>query len=377
MENHRAGLVLSGGGARAAYQLGVLQAVNKILDNPTQTPFPILTGISAGAINSCVLATHSHQFSEGVDRLSKVWEAFQPEHVYRTDISYLTKNLLNWVWGMARSKGKPENPLALLDNTPLKKLLTSVVQFDSIQDNINKGNLDALCTTAYNYNSGDSVSFYQGHEELADWHRFRRRGQADFINVEHLLASSAIPMVFPSGAIDGVHYGDGAMRLLAPLSPALHLGARKLFVITVNPLKSKEIKQIATPSLGDISGHLLNSIFIDSLESDIERLIRVNELLAHIPETDTIKGDLSLKPVDALVISPSIDPAMLAGQYFEDLPKGLKFFFNRIGVGEDKGESILSYLLFYAPFTQHLMRIGFEDGLAEEKAIREFFLEQK
>ncbi|NVJ65113.1 MAG: patatin-like phospholipase family protein [Gammaproteobacteria bacterium] len=368
-------LVLSGGGARAAYQIGVLQAVNEILEAPKQSPFPILTGISAGAINSCVLATHSHQFTEGVSHLTKIWQNFQPNQVYRTDLSHLSKNLIHWIWGMARPKKQNIRPMALLDNTPLKELLNQLVQFASIDENIANGLLDAVCTTAYDYNTGDSVSFYQGHDQIEPWHRFRRRGQPDKITVNHLLASAAIPMVFPSTDIDGTHYGDGAMRFLTPLSPALHLGARKLFVVTVNPLNVEEQVHIKTPTLGDISGHLLNSIFIDSLESDIERLARVNELLEHIPKSDAIKDQLSLKPIDALIISPSIDPAELAGRYFKELPRGLKFFFKRIGVGEDKGESILSYLLFYAPFTQHLMQIGYQDALNQTDAIKEFFLE--
>ncbi len=373
--NNSSALVLSGGGARAAYQVGVLQAVNEILSAPKKSPFPILTGISAGAINSCVLATHSHQFSEGVNRLTQVWQNFTPNQVYRTDLSHLTKNLIHWIWGMARPSKQNQRPMALLDNSPLNELLSQLVQFDNIENNINQGVLDAVCTTAYDYNTGDSVSFYQSHGQIKPWHRFRRRGTADKITVNHLLASAAIPMLFPSTDIDGVHYGDGAMRFLTPLSPALHLGARKLFVVTVNPLNVDEQVHLKTPSLGDISGHLLNSIFIDSLESDIERLIRVNELLEHIPEEDAIKEQLSLKPIDALIISPSIDPAELAGRYFKELPKGLKFFFKRIGVAEDKGESILSYLLFYAPFTQHLMQVGYKDALKEADAIKKFFLE--
>lgn len=368
-------LVLSGGGARAAYQVGVLQAVNDILESPQTSPFSILTGVSAGAINSCILATHSHHFPEGIDRLAKVWQNFQPSQVYRTDLPHLLKNLMHWLWGMTRPKTQTEEPMALLDNTPLRALLDSLVQFNNIEDNIKTGVLEAICTTAYDYNTGDSVSFYESHDEISPWQRFRRRGEACNITVDHLIASASIPLLFPSTDIDGIHYGDGAMRCLTPLSPALHLGARKLFVITVNPLNVEEQVHINIPSIGDISGHLLNSIFIDSLESDIERLTRVNELLSHIPPTDTIKEELELKPIDALIISPSIDPAELAGQYFKELPRGLRFFFKRIGIGKDEGESILSYLLFYAPFTQHLMQIGYKDALKESKAIRDFFLE--
>ncbi|MRX28308.1 patatin-like phospholipase family protein [Kangiella sp. HZ709] len=369
-------LVLSGGGARAAYQIGVLNAVNEILSQPKESPFSIITGVSAGAINGTVLATHNHQFSHGLARLSKIWQNFQPNQVYKTGAGHLSKNFFHWLWALAKPKNQNQKAISLLDNSPLESLLASMVQFESIDSNIQLGNLTALCTTSYDYNNGDSVSFHQSTNNKS-WKRYRRRGQAATISLDHLMASAAIPVIFPSRKIGATHYGDGALRFLAPLSPALHLNANKLFVITVNPLKAEEQKHTEIPSIGDISGHLLNSIFVDSLESDIERLRRVNELLSHIPDDDIIKSQLALRPIDALIISPSIDPAELAGQYFEALPKSLKFFFKRIGIAADKGENILSYLLFYAPFTQHLMQIGFQDAMQEKEAITAFFSEQK
>ncbi|NVK22747.1 MAG: patatin-like phospholipase family protein [Kangiellaceae bacterium] len=372
--NQTAGLVLSGGGARAAYQIGVLQAVSEIIGKPQHSPFQIITGTSAGAINACALASNNHDFATGLDRLQSIWHNFSPNQVYRTDLKCLLRNTFRWGWNIIRPTEQTNKPLSLLDNSPLRQLLEQAIRFDDIKNNIDKQNLTAVCATAYNYNTGDSVSFFQGNNELGQWQRFRRFGKKTSLSVSHLLASAAIPMIFPSEPIDGTHYGDGAMRFLTPLSPALHLGANKVFVITVEPLRGEIDHNIEVPSIGDISGHLLDSIFIDSLESDIERLMRVNELLAHIPVNDIVREQLTLKPVDSFIISPSVDPAELAGQYFKVLPKGLRFFFKRIGVDDENGESILSYLLFDKHFTRQLIDLGYQDAVKQTANIKSFFL---
>ena len=370
------GLVLSGGGARSAYQIGVLKAIAEIQGQPDTSPFSIITGTSAGAINACALASSNHQFATGVDKLLQIWSNFKPHHIYRTDLSCLVKNALRWGWNIIFPKEQTEKPLSLLDNTPLRTLLSNSIQLDKIQENINNKTLRAVCTTAYHYNSGDSISFFQGSPDIEPWKRFRRFGQPTHLTIGHLLASSAIPMVFPSETIEGSPYGDGAVRFLAPLSPALHLGANKLFVITVEPLRSEVNHSISTPSIGDIAGHMLDSIFIDSLESDIERLLRINELVAHIPESDIVKEQLTVKPVDAFVISPSVDPSELAGRYFNKLPASLKFFFKRVGIDDENGENILSYLLFDSSFTQHLIDLGYQDAIAQSHNIKAFLDKQ-
>lgn len=368
-----AALILSGGGARAAYQVGVLKAVSVILEQPKRSPFSIITGTSAGAINAAAVASNNHQFDYGAKRLEEVWGNFKPHHVYRTSLPTLVKNGLRWSWNAFWPAKVPKRPLSLLDNTPLRELLSKVIRFDDIDKNRQAGLLRAVCTTCYNYSSGNSVSFFQGQPELVEWKRFRRYGCAAELTVDHLLASSAIPMVFPSQQIDNAHFGDGSLRFLAPLSPALHLGADKLFVVTVEPLRDEPEHRSTIPTIGDIGGHLFDSIFIDSLESDIERLMRVNSLLAHIPESDLIREQLPLKAVDAFIISPSIEPADLAGQYFENLPRGLRFFFKRIGVDGKDGNDILSYLLFDKDFTEHLIELGYNDAMQQEKTIRSFF----
>jgi len=368
-----AGLILSGGGARAAYQAGVLKAVSEILGEPKRSPFSIITGTSAGAINAAAVASNNHQFDYGTKRLLEVWGNFTPQQVYNTDFKALSKNALRWIWNILRPTQDIQQPLSLLDNTPLKVLLEEIIRFDDIHKNTQAGLLKAVCTTCYNYSTGNSVSFFQGQPGLVEWKRFRRFGRSTKLNVSHLLASSAIPMVFPSQEIDNQHFGDGSLRFLTPLSPALHLGADKLFVITVKPLRGEPEHKSNVPSLGQISGHLFDSIFIDSLESDIERLMRVNSLLAHIPESDAAREQLPLKPVDTFIISPSIEPAELAGQYFKNLPRGLRFFFKRIGVDEDDGNGVLSYLLFDKGFTQRLIQLGYDDAIKQKTNIEAFF----
>ena len=372
-DENSAGLILSGGGARAAYQAGVLKAVNTILDHPKRSPFSIVTGTSAGAINAAAVASNTHQFDYGSARLEEIWGSFSPDHVYKTGLSTLSKNALRWVWNIFRTAQNPTKPPSLLDNSPLKALLSHVIRFDAIDKNIQAGLLKAVCTTCYNYNTGNSVSFFQGQPELVEWKRFRRYGRADKITVNHLLASSAIPMVFPSQEINNAHFGDGSLRFLAPLSPALHLGADKLFVITVKPLRGEPEHKTTVPTVGDIGEHLFDSVFIDSLESDIERLMRVNSLITHIPESDLIHEQLPLKSVDAFIISPSIEPAELAGQYFKNLPRGLRFFFKRIGVNGSDGNGILSYLLFDKDFTKTLIQLGYDDAMKQQHNIKTFF----
>jgi len=371
--DNSAGLILSGGGARAAYQAGVLKAVNQILGSPKRSPFSIITGTSAGAINAAAVASNNHQFDYGAKRLEEIWGSFSPNQVYKTSLSTLTKSALRWFWSIIRSKQNLKQPLSLLDNAPLKTLLENVIRFDDIEKNHKAGLLKAVCTTCYNYNTGNSVSFFQGHPDLVEWKRFRRYGRKDKLTVEHLLASSAIPMVFPSQKIGEEHFGDGSLRFLTPLSPALHLGADKLFVVTVKPLRGEPEHKSTIPSVGDISGHLFDSIFIDSLESDIERLMRVNSLLAHIPESDAVRDQLPLKTVDTFIISPSIEPGELAGQYFKNLPRGLRFFFKRIGVDGEDGKGILSYLLFDKGFTQSLIELGYNDAMNQKANIQAFF----
>lgn len=377
--NNNNALVLSGGGARAAYQVGVLLAVKDLLP-PQSNPFSIISGTSAGAINAVSLASNSDDFQNGVNELNKLWQELTIDHVFRTGWT----DLLGGVYRFGRSffhEGVDfHRPLSLLDNSPLNAFLKANINFPNIQQNIDRGVLKAISVAALGYASGNSVNFYQGREELADWERFRRIGKPVTIGMEHLLASSAIPWIFPTVRIGNEYYGDGAMRQLAPISPALHLGADRIFIIGVSgnrqaPVKERKLPSRHPPSMAQMAGHLLNSAFVDSLEADIEHLDRVNELIE--VATAESKERLELRPVRSLVISPSKAIDKIAGRNVRYLPKNLRFFMRSSGATAHRGGSVISsYLLFVQPFVSELIELGYQDAMWEKEAIQQFFLDE-
>ncbi len=373
-------LILSGGGARAAYQVGVLKALADILPETHENPFPIICGTSAGAINALALAAHQGSFREAVHDLDRIWKNINLSQIYKhgwfdlgKGVGKLGLSLFNE--GMGRDK-----PLSILDNDPLRELLSRVIRFENIETNIQSGKLDAVSVTAMGYTTGESVSFFQGSPGHDAWRRYRRVGRADTLNVDHLLASSAIPTIFPSVKIGREYFGDGALRQLAPISPALHLGADRVFVVGVsgnrNPAQWAKHRTITkhSPSMGQIVGHLLNSAFVDSLECDIERLDRVNELLALVPKEVLEATDSPLRPVDSLVISPSRELDKMAGRNIRYLPKSMRFFLRSTGsTAHGGGATAASYLLFAKPFCDELINLGFQDTMWEVDSIKTFF----
>ena len=285
----RTALILTGGGARAAYQVGVLRALSEMLPRDASTPFPIICGTSAGSINATILAVDAANFRHAVRRLMTVWKNFHVHHVYRADIFGAFRNSARWLFaaltgGLLRGGSKT---VSLLDNSPLVALLRRHVDVSAIQRHIDDGDLTALSITCSGYSSGQSVTFYQGHPDLKNWQRARRIGVAMPIQIEHLLASSALPFIFPPMRINREYFGDGSMRQIAPISPALHLGADRLLVIGVGRQlqpNAERIKNGTYPTLAQIAGHALNSIFLDSLEVDLERMQRINRTIELIPE---------------------------------------------------------------------------------------------
>lgn len=276
--------------------------------------------------------------------------------------------------GVARGK-----PLGLLDNSPLRDLLAGVIPFDNIQNRIDEGLLEAVCVTALGYASGESVSFFQGNPALRGWRRARRVGTPSLLTVDHLLASSAIPAVFPAVPLNKEFFGDGAMRQLAPLSPALHLGANRMFVIGVshNPMKTRWFKPKRAldrpPSIAQILGQMFNSAFIDTLEGDLEHLERTNLLLG-LADQKRCERTLHLRPVDTLVITPSKPIDKIAGRRVRDLPKSLRFFMRAVGAtARGGGASVASYLLFSHQYCNELMELGYQDAMWEKSAIEDFF----
>ncbi len=372
----KTGLVLTGGGARAAYQVGVLKAISKLIyQSHCGNPYSIITGTSAGAINATVLASYAQNPSVGIRSLEKVWESFSVDKVFRSDLLGMMKQVGRWGKSMFISDYHRNRQLSLLNNEPLKVMLNKVIHFKNIQKSIDNNCLDALCITASGYTSGQSVSFFQAKKEIGNWKRHRRVGCKSSISVEHLLASSAIPLVFPAVQLNREFFGDGSVRFLAPLSPAIHLGAQKILIVGVDPVKEeveREKKKLHYPSIADISGHVLDSVFVDSLDGDIERIRRVNRTLDLIPE-DIRKRETKLKKIETFVISPSKDLSEISGKHFHVLPPVVKFFFRRLGIDDDEGSSILSYLLFESAYTKELIDLGHQDVMNIKREIVAFF----
>lgn len=372
-------LILSGGGARAAYQVGVLKGLAELLPSHAHNPFPIICGTSAGAINAVTLAAHEGSFSEAVDELIRLWESLEPGDVYRYGGLEVARGLGRFVYSLFNQGIGRDRPLSLLDNAPLRELISREVKFGQIDRAIARGDLHAVSITAMGYSSGHSVAFFQGRPELSAWRRHRRMGRKALLGVDHLMASSAIPALFPTTRIEHEYYGDGALRQLSPISPALHLGAERVFIIGVSsnrdpkPLKKKPASR-HSPSIAQILGHLFNSAFVDSLEGDIEQLERVNALLSLIPEETRQAQGLKVRPVESMVISPSEQVDKIAGRQIRYLPSSLRLFLRTTGAtASGGGATAASYLLFARPFISEMINLGYRDTMWEADAIRRFF----
>jgi NTE family protein len=369
----RAGLVLTGGGARAAYQVGVVKAVRDVLGNPKKNPFPILCGTSAGAINAATLAVFADDFSRAVANLLEVWEHMRCHHIYRTDAWHIMKSGARWLSAMMLIRR--ESPVSLLDNTPLAQMLARNLPFERIQANIDNGSLYAACVTASGYSSGQSVSFFQGGSGLEGWERNQRIGAAVTLKLEYLLASAALPFIFPAVKVHREYFGDGSMRQIAPVSPALHLGADRVLIVGTGRQTQDQARSRSNfyPSLAQIAGHALNSIFLDSLMVDIERLERINRTVKLIPPERLGDSGLQLRPVKVLFITPSQPLERIAARFLHELPATVRFILKPTGALNRSGSNLASYLLFEASFCRALIDLGYQDTISREAEVREFF----
>lgn len=362
------GLIMTGGGARAAYQVGVLRALYEILPKGVRNPFPIICGTSAGAINAAVLATDAGNFRRGVRRLMTVWKNFHVHQVYRADALGALGNSARWMLAAMSAGRLSGRPVSLLDNAPLADLLGRHVDFPAIGRNIEAGHLQAFSVTCSGYTSGQSVTFYQGRASLAGWERARRVGVAMPIGLPHLMASSALPFIFPPVLINREFFGDGSMRQIAPVSPALHLGADRLLVIGVGRQSRQAAVRVPSngyPSLAQIAGHTLDSIFLDSLEADLERLQRINRTLAIIPPETLAQHGYPLRAVDFRVLTPSIPLSQIAAQHAHDLPRVIRGLLQTVGAMRRTGSNLVSYLLFEKAFCRALIQLGYQDTIAQ------------
>jgi NTE family protein len=367
----RAGLVLTGGGARAAYQVGVVKAVRDILGNPSRNPFPILCGTSAGAINAASLASFADDFSRAVGNLLEFWEHMRCEHIYRTNAWHIMRSGARWLGAMMLISR--HNPVSLLDNSPLRDLLERHLPMERIQQHLDSGALYAVCVTASGYTSGQSVSFFQGGSGLEGWERNQRIGAAVALKVDYLLASAALPFIFPAVKVHREYFGDGSMRQIAPVSPALHLGADRVLIVGTGRQSAEQARARSSvyPSLAQVAGHALNSIFLDSLMVDIERMERINRTVKLIPP-EAMK-DSTLRPIKVLFITPSQPLERIAARFLHELPTSVRFMLRPTGALNRSGSNLASYLLFEQSFCRALIDLGYQDTVGREAEVREFF----
>ena len=385
-------LVLSGGGARAAYQVGVLRAVARLRRQTLgplarlRTPFGVICGTSAGAINAAALACNADRFDTAVELVAKVWQNFSAEQVYRADSLGVIRSGAQWLtmlsvgWVIAR--WRRARPRSLLDNTPLAGLLQRLVPLDRLPMMFEQRQLHALAVTASSYSSGEHYTFYDSAQPIEPWKRSQRVAAPMRLHHAHLLASSAIPFVFPATTLEQAGlpgwFGDGSMRQTAPLSPTIHLGAQRLLIIgagRMHETPGRAVPPSGYPNLAQIAGHALSSIFLDALAVDVERLRRINRTLALLP--DSALADTPLKPIEALVISPSQRIDDIAARHIGALPRPVRALLRGVGVGGEgadaRGAALASYLLFEAPFTRELLALGEADTDARKDEVLSFF----
>lgn len=369
------GLVLSGGGARAAYQVGVLLAISRMLPDPRVNPFPIICGTSAGAINAVALASGASNYQHAVLTLSQVWKQLRIRDVYDASAPYLLKTFLHFGVALLSGGRLWGNPQSFLNNAPLRDMLRRTMAFEGVDYSLECGSLQALGLTASCYTTGMSVTFFQGAEHLSEWERYQRLGVRERIGLDHMMATSAIPVFFPSVRIGEKFYCDGAVRQLSPLSPALHLGAEKLFVVGLASKRPDTIERRRNgsyPTPAQIFGHLLNSVFIDSMAVDMERLTRVNHTLSLLENHQELTGLTQLKKVDIFMLNPSKSLEGIAYRHSRLFPPVLRFVMSSTGATGQRGMALATYLLFEPGFCRELIALGYRDALHQKDDIMRF-----
>jgi len=364
------GLVLTGGGARSAYQIGVLKALSEMFPRG-RSPFQVIVGTSAGAVAASVLAAEAVHWRRAVAGLEDVWGNFRAEQVFRVDPIHMLRSGIHWVLSLVTGGFLLAPPKSMLDNTPLREMLEKRVDWSGIRKSIDRGHLRALALCATSYVTGQSVAFYDGRESLQDWARVQRVGRRSALTLDHLMASVAIPLLFPPMRLGEEHFGDGAMRQNNPLSPAIHLGADRLLIVGVRARRQAGVAvaqfPIDPPSPGQIFGYMLDTLFTDTIYGDLEQLERINELVRAAP--DRAHG---ARNVQTLMLAPSIDPRQVAAKHIDAIPRSLRALLRVIGARDVEGSQLASYLMFEAPYTRDLIQLGYRDAMEARTCLLAF-----
>jgi NTE family protein len=366
VETPHLGLVLTGGGARSAYQVGVLKGVAELLRRGSACPFPIITGTSAGAVSAVALASDAAHFRRSVYAIERVWRDFRVHQVFKADAVNMLKSGLHWMLAFLTGGWLVHPPHSLFDNTPLWNLLREQLDFDGIPRSLYKQHLQGIGVCATCYEDADSVTFYASSSAIEPWARVFRKGARVQLTLDHLMASLSIPFLFRPVLLNDNYFGDGAMRQTSPLSPAIHLGANRLFIIGVNDPVSTGVapnRRAAEPSFGQMFGFMLDSLFMDQLNADLERISRYNEA-----------NDASR--IEFLVMTPSRDVNEIARRHARELPRSLRALMRAMGASNAASNAastlLLSYLLFERGFTRELIDLGHADARARGEEIRAF-----
>ena len=368
------GLVLTGGGARAAYQVGVLSALTELLPR-NRNPFPVIAGTSAGAVSAAVLASQAHHWRAAVSGLIDVWANFRVSQVFKVDTGHMLIAGARWLTALVTGGVAATTPHSMLDNSPLRELLTTRIDWAGVRTSIQRGHLRGLALSSTCYQSGQSIAFFDGVDRINNWARTQRAGRRERLSLDHLMASAAIPVLFPPVKLGDTYFGDGSMRQLNPLSPAIHLGADRLLIIGVRARREagvtpeNGVEPVPTP--GQIFGFMLDTLFTDSVYADVEQTDRFNQLVDNLPHEPEVQTRV-LRHVDTLMLAPSVDPRVIAARHVKSMPRGLRTLMHVMGAKDAGGSQLASYLMFEGAFTRELIALGYRDAMQARETLLDF-----